>query len=156
MSHPPITSIEDLQSSYHSLIPISAHMGMSVEAYDGRSLSVSAPLENNINHQLSAFGGSLFSLAALAGWGILQLKLAELGVQGNTVIAGGDVSYQQPVFETLRCRCTLPPEYDAFASHLVQNGKASLILQSQFHLASSPETAAMTFNGKYAVRLDRD
>ena len=156
MSHSAITSIEALQASYHSLIPISAHMGMCVDSYDGQTLSVSAPLENNINHQLSAFGGSLFSLAALAGWGILQLKLGELGVQGNTVIAGGDASYRQPVFETLRCRCTLPSEYDAFATQLVQNGKASLTLQSRFHLTSSPESDAMTFNGKYAVRLNQD
>ena len=140
MSHSAITSIEALQASYHSLIPISAHMGMCVDSYDGQTLSVSAPLENNINHQLSAFGGSLFSLAALAGW----------------VIAGGDVSYRQPVFETLRCRCTLPSEYDAFATQLVQNGKASLTLQSRFHLTSSPESDAMTFNGKYAVRLNQD
>ena len=140
-----------LEHAYHSLIPISAHMGITVAAYDGNSLTIKAPLENNINHQRSAFGGSLFSLSALAGWGIIQLKLAELGLTGNTVIAGGEVGYAAPVFEELVCSCTLPTGYTEFASALQTRGKGSIRLQSSFLVEQRP---AMEFSGKYVVFID--
>ncbi|MBQ73546.1 MAG: hypothetical protein CMQ20_00820 [Gammaproteobacteria bacterium] len=57
-----------------------------------------APLANNINHQQSAFGGSLFLLSALVGWGLLQLKLTVLNLTANPVIAGGGVL---PLFKSL-------------------------------------------------------
>ena len=52
-------------------------MGIRVAAYDGTSLKLTAPLAPNINHKSTAFGGSLYSLAVLCGWGIVHLKLAE-------------------------------------------------------------------------------
>ncbi|HIG40467.1 MAG: YiiD C-terminal domain-containing protein [bacterium] len=147
-SDTPISSIELLVEAYHTLIPISQHMGITVDAYDGNSLTIKAPLENNINHQNSAFGGSLFSLAALAGWGIIQLKLSELNLSANTVIAGGDVSYSAPVFEELVCQCRLPDEYDTFVDRLKSKGRASITLQSNFMVDAS---IAMAFSGRYVV-----
>ena len=97
----PEASIEALQQAYQTLIPISQHMGIQAVSYDGQCLRVTAPLANNINHQQSAFGGSLFSLVALAGWGLLQLKITELGLDCTTVIAGGEVGYQVPVVAEL-------------------------------------------------------
>lgn len=146
--HLPAATIEALQEAYYSLIPISRHMGFMVRSYDGRKLCVTAPLQNNINHQMSAFGGSLFSLSALAGWGILQLKITELGLDCNTVIAGGDVSYTAPVFEQLVCECELPDEYASFVDKLQVRGKASLKMQTRIVL--NDETA-MSFSGKYVV-----
>ena len=51
----PNATIESLQHAYHTLIPISQHMGIQVVSYDGSCLRVTAPLANNINHQQSAF-----------------------------------------------------------------------------------------------------
>jgi thioesterase domain-containing protein len=144
-----IHDLESLQSALHNLIPISKHMGIEASQYDGQCLILKAPLENNINHQRSAFGGSLFSLSALAGWGILQLKLAELGIKANTVIAGGDVGYSLPVFETLVCEITLPDAYPEFQAKLIANGKASILLTTNIIVEG---VSAMTFNGKFVVR----
>jgi len=144
-----IHDLATLQAALHTLIPISKHMGIEARAYDGRRLVLSAPLANNINHQQSAFGGSLFSLSALAGWGILQLKLAEMKVKANTVIAGGDVSYSQPVFKTLHCEIELPPAYPAFRDKFLETGKASILLTSNILLDGQ---SAMAFSGKYVVR----
>ena len=145
-------TIESLQQAYHRLIPISEHMGIRVVSYDGECLRVTAPLANNINHQQSAFGGSLFSLVALAGWGILQLKTAELGLDCNTVIAGGEVGYHLPVFTELVCECRLPSSYSDFASRLTNTGKASILLDTGILL---DDASAMTFSGKYVVRQIR-
>ena len=63
-----VDSIKSLENVFHELIPISQHMGVKVVNYTGSELTLAAPLANNINHQLSAFGGSLFlSLLSPAG-----------------------------------------------------------------------------------------
>ena len=146
-----IKDLESLQRSLHQLIPISAHMGITANYYDGKKLVLTAPIEANVNHQLPAFGGSLFSISALAGWSILQLKLSELGIQANTVIAGGDVGYSAPVFEDIRCELELPNEYEAFADRLRSEGRGSITLNSFIFLENSG-VPAMSFNGKYVVK----
>jgi thioesterase domain-containing protein len=145
----PEASIEALQQAYQTLIPISQHMGIQAVSYDGQCLRVTAPLANNINHQQSAFGGSLFSLVALAGWGLLQLKITELGLDCTTVIAGGEVGYQVPVVAELVCDCRLPAAYEDFASRLLQTGKASILLDTGI---MQGDASAMTFSGRYVVR----
>ena len=143
-----INSIETLESTYHALIPISKHMGIRVKSFDGESLVLSAPLAENINHQQSVFGGSLFSVAALAGWGILQLKFGELSLACNTVIANGDVTYSRPVFGDFECTCTLPGSFDAFLHALRSTGKSGLMLKADIHLA---DKLAMSVEGNYVV-----
>lgn len=147
-----IDSADSLEQAFHELIPISEAMGITVEHYDGTLLRLRAPLANNKNHQLTAFGGSLFSIAALSGWGLIQLKLAELDIKANTVIAGGDVSYSLPVSTDLICECCLAPSYPDFVKKLNTNGKASLSLQPNILLDNKK---AMSFTGKFVVkRLD--
>ncbi|MBV1879438.1 MAG: thioesterase domain-containing protein [Pseudomonadales bacterium] len=143
-----IDSAPALEQALHSLIPISADMGVTVDSYDGTTLVIRAPLSNNINHQQSAFGGSLFSLTAMAGWGMLQLKLCELKIAANTVVAGGEVNYALPVFEELICRCALPDNYPEFVARLENKGKASITLSADIILQNQ---AAMSFSGRYVV-----
>ena len=123
-------------------------MGLRVVDYDGSCLTLSAPLSNNINHQLSAFGGSQFSVAALAGWGLLELKMCELGVEADIVIAGGNVRYRAPVFEDFTCRCELPGSWQAFVDRFSSRGKASVELTPTVYVQN---VAAMELGGTYVV-----
>jgi len=145
-----VDSIESLEKTLHKLIPISQHMGIRVTNYTGSELTLVAPLINNINHQQSAFGGSLFSLTALAGWGLIQLKLSEENLDGNTVVAGGDVSYTVPVTEDFSCCCTLPNDWPRFMAKLKDKGKASVTMKS---VVSAHGGEAMQFTGRFVVRL---
>ena len=88
----------------HELIPMSRFMGVAVSEYKRDTLTLTAPLSKNINHQQSAFGGSIFSLAALAGWGILQLKLRELDLDCYIVVADAKVKFLKPIREDLVCQ----------------------------------------------------
>jgi len=124
-------------------------MGVKVVDWDGTTLRLEAPLANNINHQQSAFGGSLFSLAALAGWGLVQLKLSETNLDCSTVIAGGDVNYALPVYGDLICVCDLPENWPDTADRLVDKGKASLRLAPTIVVDGQ---SAMAFNGHYVIR----
>ena len=60
-----------IQEVLHSKIPITRAMGVRVAEYDGRRLVLSAPLDANVNHLGTAFGGSLNALAVLSGYGLL-------------------------------------------------------------------------------------
>ena len=89
---------------------------------------------------------NLFAVAALAGWGLMQMKLSEKLLDCNTVVMNGDVEYQRPVFEDLICTCQLPADAAQFFETLSRDGKAATTLQSQF-LANNK--SAMRLNARY-------
>ncbi len=144
-----VDSTESLEQTFHELIPISAQMGVKVVSYSGDSLTISAPLAANINHQDSAFGGSLFAVAALAGWGLMQMKLSELLLDCNTVVMGGEVSFERPVYDDLICTCELPADADAVFEALVNTGAASTRMNSSY---TSNGKTAMRLNGQYHLK----
>ena len=80
-----------LQSTLHTEIPLTQTMGIKVIAYGDRQLTLKAPLQPNINHKSTAFGGSLYSIAVLSGWGLLFLLLQEQELSGQIVIARSEV-----------------------------------------------------------------
>lgn len=100
----------DLEKRILTDIALARHIGVRVLECGGRSLVLGAPLASNSNHKGTAFGGSLFSLAVLAGWGLLTVKLREHGVEGELVIQDSRVSYLAPVTGDLRARAVLPDE----------------------------------------------
>lgn len=126
-------------------IPIARHIGVRVVEFDGRTLVLSAPLAANSNHKGTAFGGSLFSLAVLAGWGLLTLKLGERGVQGELVIQDSRVSYLLPVSGELTARATLPGdgEVDRFLRAVDRYRKGRVRLR-----------VAIEHGGREAVRFE--
>jgi thioesterase domain-containing protein len=145
-----INSIDALEAAFHELIPISKAMGVRVVSYNGDSLTTTAPLSENINHQHSAFGGSLFSLAALSGWGLVQMKLSELLLDCNTVVMDGEVSYQSPVYDDLECVVRLPEDADAVFANLEEKGTARTELVASFECNGK---LAMQMKGRYHLKL---
>ena len=145
-----VDSVESLERAFHELIPISQAMGIRVVSYDGLSLKTTAPLNRNINHQHSAFGGSLFSLAALSGWGLIQMKLSELHLDCNTVVMGGEVSYHRPVYDDLECEVALPENPDGIFEELAGQGtvRTELIATCQCDGGT-----AMQMTGRYHLKL---
>ena len=71
-------NLKQTEQIIHGKIPISREMGISLERYDTTGLVIKAPLQNNINHKQTAFGGSLNAVAALSCWAFLYLMLTQL------------------------------------------------------------------------------
>lgn len=86
-------------------IPIATAMDLHFKHYDGNSLVLTAPLSANINHHGTAFGGSLYALAAVAGWGFLSMKLAEENIHADIVIHQAQVNYPRPVTQNISINC---------------------------------------------------
>ena len=71
-----------LELFLHEMIPLAKAMGVGVEVSDERALTLTAPKEQNKNSLNTAFGGSLVSLATLAGYGVVwELMKNEKGAE---------------------------------------------------------------------------
>ena len=149
MSAPNKTNAAKLERILHHEIPISREMGISVAAYDGRQLRLNAPLAPNLNHKCTAFGGSLYSLAVLCGWGMVHLKLEEAGLHRHIVIQEGDIRYLLPVAHDMQAECTLDDAaLQRFLSTLKKHGRARLPLDV---VIKHDDQIAVEFSGRYVV-----
>jgi thioesterase domain-containing protein len=141
----PAQRIEEL---LHSKIPITRAMGVKVEHYDGERLVLVAPLDSNVNHLGTAFGGSLNALAVLSGYGLLWLELRD--AESHIVIRESSISYERPVRCQLRAVC-LRPEEEAltqFKETFHQKGKARISLSATIE---DEGRAAVRFRGTFVA-----
>ena len=141
---------DELQDILHTEIPITRAMGIRVVQATSQSVTLSAPLQNNRNHKHTAFGGSLYSVAVLSGWGLLYLFLRERGISAHIVIQESRVFYSRPVTDVIIATCSLEsaPAQERFMKAFVRNGKARMELSSRI-LQNGQE--AMRFEGKYVI-----
>src|SRR5215469_15808594 len=104
--------LRELQETLAREIPITQHLGISIESYDDTGLTLKAPLQQNINHKSTAFAGSLNALLTLAGWGLLWLVLKERDMHAQIVIQESMSSYLRPVTRDFSACCHKPaPAY---------------------------------------------
>lgn len=144
-----MTPAAALERTLHDEIPLSQAMGIRVEAYDGTNLKLIAPLAPNINHKSTAFGGSLYSLAVLCGWGMLYLKLAEAALHKHIVIQESDIRYLLPVDHDMQAECHLDDAaFQRFMRTLHKHDRARLSLDVVINRNDRP---AVEFTGCYVV-----
>lgn len=142
--------IELLQEVLHTEIPLTKHIGLSVVEYTDLSLTLSAPLENNINHKCTAFGGSLYSVSVLSGWGLIYLLLKQHNLSGHIVIQESHIKFINPVNSAITSKCTFQStqQCDKFINMYNRKGVARIKLTSKI---SSDNENAVIFNGSYVV-----
>jgi thioesterase domain-containing protein len=138
-----------LQQTLHDDIPLTREMGISVAAYDGRQLRLAAPLAPNLNHKCTAFGGSLYSLSVLCGWGLLHLKLEEAGLHRHIVIQQADIEYLLPVAQDMEAECAVDDAaLQRFMTVLQKHGRDRLPLEV---VIKRDGQTAVKFSGRYVV-----
>lgn len=144
-----MTWVAALERTLHDEIPLSNAMGIRVTHYDGTCLQLTAPLTPNINHKCTAFGGSLYSLAVLCGWGMLHIKLGEAGLHKHIVIQEADIRYLLPIDRDMHAECNLESTaFKRFLRTLQKHGRARLSLQVVIKHNDLP---AVEFSGRYVV-----
>lgn len=116
----------------HEHIPITRAMGLKVASYDGSTVRLWAPLEPNLNHRQTAFGGSVSVLGILAGWTLLHLKFGESGQSAQLVIQHSETDYIGPVNTDFTATCGMPEagEWARFERGLYRYGKSRLQLEA--------------------------
>lgn len=138
-----------IENFLHREVPLSKHIGMQAKAYDGGSLELHANLEPNINVHGTAFGGSIYSMCAFAGWGLLTLKLRELGLAPRIMIAQGRIDYAAPVTDTIRARAQLNngDEFERFVAEHRERVRARMDVPVT--ILGNTDDPAARFTGNY-------
>jgi thioesterase domain-containing protein len=125
-----------LELFLHEMIPLAKAMGVGVELSDHRALVLTAPKEQNRNSLNTAFGGSLVSLATLAGYGVVwELMRNERSAarpEWSIVVKESRAAYRKPVLGDLRAICERPAQaaIAEFKEALSRYGKAKLKLRA--------------------------
>lgn len=137
----------------HAHIPISRQIGVRVLAAAEDEVRLLAPLEPNLNHRQTAFGGSLSALAILAGWSILWIRLRDRAPGQRIVIHSSEMSYIAPVEHDFVASCggiEVAP-WRRFQHTLASRGRARMRLRAE---VTANGLVAATFEGRYVVIAD--
>ena len=140
-----------LQAALAREIPLSRAIGITVASWDGRTVQLAVPLAPNVNHQATAFGGSLSAAATLAGWSALWLLLDAHGLTHQVVIQDASIEYRHPVTADFTVACTLPEAstVERFLTTLRERARARLELVAT---VGSPGREQVSFQGRYVAR----
>ncbi|WP_100640313.1 thioesterase domain-containing protein [Marinobacter salexigens] len=153
-----MAQLSAFQRRIHEEIPLSRALGIELHSWDGSSLLISAPLAPNSNHQGTGFGGSVYSVAVTAAWGVTELALADLGLKGSVVVQTGSIDYLEPVTSDFYAICRLPGNEipERFRKSLARHGKGRLDLTAEVFCGApnnSPQgDPVAVFQGRFVVQ----
>lgn len=116
----------------HEHIPLSKAMQVSVVSVEPEEVVLRAPLEPNINHRETVFGGSASALAILAAWSLLHARLSSEGIKTRLVIQRNSMEYLGPIPGAFAARASLeaPEAWPQFKRMLARKGKARVTVIS--------------------------
>lgn len=152
------TSLVDITDYLHTHIPLTEAMALRAVQWDGRELIIAAPLEPNINHRQTLFGGSAAAAAIVAGWTLVWLRLREANVEARLVIQRHTIDYARPIAGAFEARCSLEDEaaWEKFFKTLDARGKSRLTLTISLHESGETGPPAATATGDYVAVTMKD
>jgi thioesterase domain-containing protein len=103
-------------------------MAVRVVIADGEAVVLSAPLGPNINHRETVFGGSAASVATLAAWSLLHVRLQAAGLPSRLVIQRSTMDYLLPMASDFSARAKLEAgaDWDVFMRMLTRKGRGRI------------------------------
>ena len=130
-------------------IPLSRVMAVSVMSLSEQGVILSAPLDPNINHRSTAFGGSISAVAILSAWTLVHVQLQRLSMPCRIVIQSNSVEYLKPIKADFHAHCIAPPvqDWQRFVATLSKRGKGRIKLNADVY---SQGLLAGKFQGAYA------
>ena len=147
-----LSPVRMLEAELLAMPPVAA-LGLRIVEATGERLRLHAPLAPNINDKGCAFGGSLGSLMTLAGWGLIVLRLAEVGLDADVFVAESETRYCAPLYADLETTATLAEgeSWAQFESTLRSRGRARLSVRAVVGLPEGGVAAESL--SRYAAKL---
>jgi thioesterase domain-containing protein len=104
------------------------------------AIVLSAPLEPNINHRETVFGGSASALAILSAWSLLHTRLQAESVACQLVIQRNVMNYDLPIDGAFHAKATIanPEDWPRFLLMLSRKGRARITVSSVLEFNGSP------------------
>ncbi len=141
---------EALELYLYKHIPLSKAMGLTAISASPHRVCLSAPLEPNINHKSTVFGGSLQAVATLACWSLLHLNLKDMGHPAEIVITSSTIDYITPVTGRFEAEACLPDDsrWAQFTKTFDRHGRARVRLSA--HIRQGADIA-VDYSGSFAA-----
>jgi len=128
----------------HSHMPLSRSMAVSVVSASAMEVVLEAPLAPNLNVHGTMFGGSIATLALLAAWSAVHLRLEARHFAGQLVVSRSETDYLNPIHGPARAIARLDGlDWDGFSRRLHRHGKARLTVTAE--VLSGEHIAARLF-----------
>jgi thioesterase domain-containing protein len=139
-----------LQRRIDQEFPLARHIGIVVESAHAGGVVLRAPFAPNVNDKGTAFGGSLFCVAVLAGWAWLTRDLAARQLDAGAVIQESTIRYLVPAAGELRATLAAPSVelVEKFHRMLHRGGRGRIRLHVDIH---DGRALATQFDGTYAA-----
>lgn len=141
-----------LEDYLHRQIPLSAAMQVSVRSASTDSVVLRAPIEPNINHESTVFGGSASAVATLAAWTLLHVRLRAAEIPCHLVIQSNRMDYDRPIHGAFEAKATLPdPDaWPGFLAMLIRRKRARIGARS---VLLFDDAVAGRFEGRFVALL---
>lgn len=132
-------------------MPPVAALAIEIRALSAERVELAAPLAANVNDKGCAFGGSIASVATLAGWLLVNARVDELGATADVYVQTSTINYLAPLYDDLRIVADLGGADDApsFAQALGRRGRGRLAIRATAFNAAGDEVA--TFSGRFVA-----
>ncbi len=132
-----MSDAQQLQTLLYREIPISQAHGITVTGLTETSIEISAPLAANRNIHKTAFAGSIFTVATLSGWSILNSFLWQRKLQADVVMSKSEIRYLAPVDSDFYATCSLPESHilDNFLAEFSSKKKSAIRLTVRINCA---------------------
>jgi len=145
-------SPHEVLSQLQREIPITKVLGFSIQSLSEESAICSLPLNPNINHKGTLFGGSQYSGCALACYSLFLFNVRQASSPtNNIVVAGANIKYLKPAPFDVRVKAFWK-ESDGrsrFLEHLERKGKARVSLLA--HVLDGADLLLTEFQGDFVV-----
>jgi thioesterase domain-containing protein len=147
---PTALDLAGLQAYLSARIAPARALGLSVEATE--PVAITAPLELNVNDKGTAFAGSLFSVAALAGWAQVLRWCAVQSFEAEVLLQASKAQFLAPARAGFRAVALEPAlsQREKLARMLARSGRGRIEIAVS---VNCQETPVLSFAGVYAVIL---
>jgi thioesterase domain-containing protein len=144
-------NLEKVNGLIYQNIPISKEIGISIERFDNSGLLLKAPIMNNINHNHTAFGGSLNAVAVLSCWIFLFLFFKKYdNSHPQILLQKSSINFLHPISSDFYAICHWPNKQslDHFLKVYRTKRKARIELSSEIFSTFESE---VLFSGSFVV-----
>lgn len=144
----------ELQDLFFKEIPVSGKMGIQVLIVTSNEIQIKVSLSENKNHKGTAFGGSQYSVCALACYGLFLSSIREFGHNtNNIVIANGSIKYLAPVTTDFVVSASWNPEEKKHFFNMLSEKKKSKVNLVANILEPQNSEIKSVFNGEFVAFL---
>jgi len=121
----------ELEQYLYEAIPLSKAMGVQVRKSNAEHVVLAAPLNPNINHQSTVFGGSASAVAILAAWSLLHVRLKQAGMRVGLVIQQNTMKFERPIIGKFLASSAVIdlPAWDRFQEMLRRKRRARISIR---------------------------